>query len=68
MVFTQWSHAGADLVEDLEEIQKEVLENYAKDLPPVYPEVVQHSDLSTLTWAPLMSQVSMACCVWEFKQ
>jgi 2-polyprenyl-6-methoxyphenol hydroxylase-like FAD-dependent oxidoreductase len=46
--------AGTSLAEDPEDIQKEVLENYAKDLPHLYSDVVQHSDLSTLTWAPLM--------------
>ncbi|KAK9949996.1 hypothetical protein M0R45_005503 [Rubus argutus] len=45
---------GVGLVADPAEIQKEVLENYAKDLPPLFQEVVQHSDPSTLTWAPLM--------------
>ncbi|XP_024184438.1 monooxygenase 2 isoform X2 [Rosa chinensis] len=45
---------GASLAEDPEDIRKEVLENYAKDLPPIYLDVVQHADLSTLTWAPLM--------------
>ncbi|XP_062014654.1 monooxygenase 2-like isoform X2 [Rosa rugosa] len=45
---------GTSLAEDPEDIQKEVLENYAKDLPPIYLDVVQHTDLSTLTWAPLM--------------
>ncbi|KAK9949995.1 hypothetical protein M0R45_005502 [Rubus argutus] len=45
---------GTSLAEDPEDIQREVLENYAKDLPHLYSDVVQHSDLSTLTWAPLM--------------
>ena len=36
------------------EIQREVLENYAKDIPELYQDIVKHSDLSTLTWAPLM--------------
>ncbi|XP_062014399.1 monooxygenase 2-like isoform X1 [Rosa rugosa] len=44
---------GVSLGEDPEETKKQVLENYAKDLPPLYLDVVQHSDLSTLTWAPL---------------
>jgi 2-polyprenyl-6-methoxyphenol hydroxylase-like FAD-dependent oxidoreductase len=35
-------------------IQKEVIENFAKDLPQSYTRIVLHSDLSTLTWAPLM--------------
>ncbi|XP_062007240.1 monooxygenase 2-like [Rosa rugosa] len=44
---------GTFLAEYPEDIQKEVLENHAKDLPPIFSDVVQHSDLSTLTWAPL---------------
>ncbi|KAK3194657.1 hypothetical protein Dsin_025967 [Dipteronia sinensis] len=35
-------------------IQRELLENYGKHLPPLYLDVVRHCDLSTLTWAPLM--------------
>ncbi|KAJ0959767.1 hypothetical protein J5N97_000545 [Dioscorea zingiberensis] len=46
--------AGTSQAKDPEDIQKEVLENYAKDLPPIFLDVVQHTDLSTLTWAPLM--------------
>ncbi|OVA03325.1 Monooxygenase [Macleaya cordata] len=34
-------------------IQKNVLES-STDFPPVFLDVVQHSDLSSLTWAPLM--------------
>ncbi|KAM5587760.1 monooxygenase 2-like [Rosa sericea] len=53
--FTVTSPAkGTSLAEDPQDIQKEVLENFAKDLPPIFLDVVQHSDLSTLTWAPLM--------------
>lgn len=37
-----------------EPILKEVLQNYAKDFPPIYLDVVRHVDLSTLTWAPLV--------------
>ncbi|XP_024183877.2 monooxygenase 2 [Rosa chinensis] len=44
---------GESLGEDPKETKKQVLENYAKDLPPLYLDVVQHSDLSTLTRAPL---------------
>ncbi|KAG7987275.1 hypothetical protein I3843_03G125400, partial [Carya illinoinensis] len=36
--------------------KREVTDNLAKDFPPLYLRVVQHSDLSTLTWAPLMSR------------
>ncbi len=35
-------------------IQKEVIEHFAKDLPQSHTRIVLHSDLSTLTWAPLM--------------
>ncbi|XP_062114765.1 monooxygenase 2-like [Humulus lupulus] len=35
-------------------IQREVIEKYAKDFPELYLDVVKHTDLSTLTWAPLM--------------
>ncbi|XP_050372678.1 monooxygenase 2-like [Argentina anserina] len=45
---------GTSLAEDPEDIQKELLEHYAKDLPPLYLDVVKHAELSTLTWAPLM--------------
>ncbi|BFG35169.1 hypothetical protein CerSpe_214430 [Prunus speciosa] len=45
---------GADMADEPEVIKREVIENYAKDLPPIFLDVVQHSDPSTLTWAPLM--------------
>ena len=35
-------------------IQREVIENFSTDFPPLFTEIVQHSDLSTLTWPPLM--------------
>ncbi|CBI37634.3 hypothetical protein VitviT2T_005828 [Vitis vinifera] len=44
---------GETMTKDPQEIQKQVIENYAKDLPPIYAEVVRHCDLSTLTLAPL---------------
>ncbi|KAF9609148.1 hypothetical protein IFM89_013402 [Coptis chinensis] len=37
-------------------IQQRMLENIT-DYPPVFVDVVQHSDLRTLTWAPLMLRV-----------
>ncbi|KAM2049019.1 hypothetical protein ACFX1T_007484 [Malus domestica] len=43
-----------NLAEKPEVIRREVIQNYAKGFPPIYLDVVQHSDLSTLTWAPLM--------------
>lgn len=39
---------------DPESIQKEILENLAKDFPPTYLDVVKHANLSELTCAPLM--------------
>ncbi|KAK3431610.1 hypothetical protein EUGRSUZ_E03418 [Eucalyptus grandis] len=45
---------GVEKGADPEIIQREVMENLAKDFPPVYLDVVKHSDLSSLTWAPLM--------------
>ncbi|KAJ4943961.1 hypothetical protein NE237_022071 [Protea cynaroides] len=34
-------------------LQKDVMENLAKDFPPSYLEVVEHADLATVTWAQL---------------
>ncbi|KAL3740240.1 hypothetical protein ACJRO7_021511 [Eucalyptus globulus] len=45
---------GVEKGADPEIIQRKVMENLAKDFPPVYLNVVKHSDLSSLTWAPLM--------------
>ncbi|PKI41667.1 hypothetical protein CRG98_037974 [Punica granatum] len=45
---------GKDIGSDQESIQREVIENLAKDFPMSYHDVVQHSDLSTLSWAPLL--------------
>ncbi|XP_056159110.1 monooxygenase 2-like [Syzygium oleosum] len=45
---------------DPEMIQKEVSENLAKDFPPGYLDIVKRSDLSSLTWAPLMF-----CYPWD---
>ncbi|KAK3431613.1 hypothetical protein EUGRSUZ_E03421 [Eucalyptus grandis] len=45
---------GVEKGADPEMIQREVMENLAKDFPPVYLDVIKHSDLSSLTWAPLM--------------
>ena len=44
---------GEAISKDPQEIQKQVIENYAKDFPPAYTEVVRHCDLSTLTMTPL---------------
>ncbi|KAG7987282.1 hypothetical protein I3843_03G125900 [Carya illinoinensis] len=51
----KFSSKGEDhIAHDPEMIKREVTDNLAKDFPPLYLRVVQHSDLSTLTWAPLM--------------
>ncbi|XP_018729031.2 monooxygenase 2-like [Eucalyptus grandis] len=45
---------GMEKGADPEMIQRKVMENLAKDFQPVYLDVVKHSDLLSLTWAPLM--------------
>ncbi|XP_044491345.1 monooxygenase 2-like [Mangifera indica] len=35
-------------------ILREVTENYARNFPQHYLEIIKHSDLSTVTWVPLM--------------
>ncbi|KAK2994546.1 hypothetical protein RJ640_012545 [Escallonia rubra] len=37
-----------------EQLLREVIENFAKDFPSTYLDVVRHADLSTLTMSPLM--------------
>ncbi|KAM7513744.1 hypothetical protein LguiA_003327 [Lonicera macranthoides] len=45
---------GEDTISKTPEwIQKQVSENFAKTFPPIFSEVVQHSELSTITLAPL---------------
>ncbi|KAF8404437.1 hypothetical protein HHK36_009322 [Tetracentron sinense] len=39
---------------------KEVIDNFAKHFPQIFLEVVRHSDLSTVTWAPLMFRLPWA--------
>ncbi|KAL4644078.1 hypothetical protein ACB092_02G137400 [Castanea dentata] len=51
---TSESSRGDDIAYDPELIKKEVISNFAKNFPTSYLRVVQHSDLSTVTWAPLM--------------
>ncbi|CAN1298818.1 Monooxygenase 2 [Linum perenne] len=46
--------AGGQFTYDPKEIQEDVLTNYAADFPQLYLDVVRHSDLSSLSWAPLM--------------
>ncbi|KAK9271786.1 hypothetical protein L1049_002150 [Liquidambar formosana] len=45
---------GEYMTSDPELIQRGVLENFAKDFPPSYKDIVCHSDLASLSWAPLM--------------
>ncbi|KAF3440518.1 hypothetical protein FNV43_RR18802 [Rhamnella rubrinervis] len=45
---------GTKLETDPKEIQREILEKHAKNFPQSVKDVVEHSDLSTLSWAPLM--------------
>ncbi|KAF8012001.1 hypothetical protein BT93_I0199 [Corymbia citriodora subsp. variegata] len=45
---------GADNGGDPNLLLREVVDNLAKDFPPLYLDVVGHSDPSTLTWAPLI--------------
>lgn len=45
------------MTRDPKEIQKQVIEKYAKNFPPIYTEVVCHCDLSTLTSSPLKLRV-----------
>ena len=42
------------LARNPEAIQIELIENYAKDLPELYLDIVKSADLSTLTWDPLV--------------
>ncbi|CAN1298662.1 Monooxygenase 3 [Linum perenne] len=50
----QGTFAGDHRTYDPITIQKEVLENHASNFPTLYLDVVRHSDLSSLSWAPLM--------------
>ncbi|KAF3440517.1 hypothetical protein FNV43_RR18801 [Rhamnella rubrinervis] len=45
---------GTKLETDPKEIQREILEKHAKNFPQSFKDTVEHSDLSTLSWAPLM--------------
>ncbi|KAJ8769559.1 hypothetical protein K2173_005162 [Erythroxylum novogranatense] len=46
--------AGEPLAREPELIQREVTEKFAKNFPSTYLDVVQHAEVSSLTWAPLM--------------
>ncbi|KAF8404435.1 hypothetical protein HHK36_009320 [Tetracentron sinense] len=52
--FITYKSYSMELTRDPELIREEVMEHLAKDLPPKFLDLVQHSDPSTLTWAPLM--------------
>ncbi|KAJ8769628.1 hypothetical protein K2173_005231 [Erythroxylum novogranatense] len=45
---------GEELAREPELIQRDVLEKFAKNFPSTYLDVVQHAEVSSLTWAPLM--------------
>ncbi|KAB1210206.1 3-hydroxybenzoate 6-hydroxylase 1 [Morella rubra] len=45
---------GEDIAHDPELIKREVTDNFAKEFPRLYLKVVQHSDLSSITWSRLM--------------
>ena len=45
---------GEEMTGNPEQIQRKVIEIYARNLPQEYLDIVRHSDLSTLTWTPLM--------------
>ncbi|KAH7520778.1 hypothetical protein FEM48_Zijuj08G0182100 [Ziziphus jujuba var. spinosa] len=42
-----------ELATDPKEIQKEITEKFAKNFPERFKDIVENSDLSTLSWAPL---------------
>ncbi|XP_077228805.1 monooxygenase 2-like [Tasmannia lanceolata] len=48
------SHRGEGAGSDPKLIQKDVIENLAKDYPPIFLDVVRHADLATLTATPLL--------------
>ena len=45
---------GEEMAHDPELIKRQVTENFAKEFPELYLNIVQHSDLSTVSWAPLI--------------
>ena len=49
--------SGEAMATDPEQIEEQVIKNFCEDFPPIYAEVVRHSDLSTLTWAPLLMRL-----------
>ncbi|KAJ4949964.1 hypothetical protein NE237_026796 [Protea cynaroides] len=46
--------SGEDRATDPKLLQKDIMENLAKDFPPMYLEIVKHADLATISWAQLM--------------
>ncbi|XP_043719635.1 monooxygenase 2-like [Telopea speciosissima] len=53
LTYTSTFNGEETPITDPKLLQKDVMENLAKDFPSVFLEVVQHADLETLTWAPL---------------
>ena len=45
---------GEEMAHDPELIKRQVTENFAKEFPKLYLNIVQHSDLSIVSWAPLI--------------
>ena len=52
IILTIFIIPGEDIAHDPELIKREVISNFAKNFPTSYLRVVQHSDLSAVTWAP----------------
>uniref|UniRef100_A0A2N9HJC5 FAD-binding domain-containing protein n=1 Tax=Fagus sylvatica TaxID=28930 RepID=A0A2N9HJC5_FAGSY len=50
----KFSSKGEEMAHDPELIKRQVTENFAKEFPELYLNIVQHSDLSTVSWAPLI--------------
>ncbi|KAI4374181.1 hypothetical protein MLD38_012205 [Melastoma candidum] len=60
MVCNTLTNHKADAMTDPETMKKEVKEDLAKEFPKIYHEVVDHSDLTSLSWAPLVFR-----CPWD---
>ncbi|KAJ8642075.1 hypothetical protein MRB53_018769 [Persea americana] len=53
-IVSSFGTSGEEATKEPKLMQKDVLENMAKNFPSTYLDVVQHANLSTLTSAPLM--------------
>ncbi|XP_043719640.1 monooxygenase 2-like [Telopea speciosissima] len=54
LTYTSTFNGEETAIGDPKLLQKVIMENLAKDFPSVFLEVVQHADLESLSWAPLM--------------